>query len=103
MVPNAKEALGRQPESLEKQTFPITLDNNPEAQRQESRELLNKLTDRLTLIAGWRDQLQVEINRSELLLELGLLDEQRLDALTRRVRFFSHACNALGDTWGGRE
>jgi hypothetical protein len=108
MVPNAKEALGLAPESLETrfQTRTIPDSRNPEsAQRfhDGARQKRDELTDKLALIADWRDQLQVEIRRSELLLELGLLDEQRLHALTRRVRFFSDACNALADTLGGRE
>src|SRR5262245_39211581 len=92
-------ALRVEPESLEDFETRTVPDNR----NAEARQRLNELTDRLALIADWKDQLHAELKRNELLLELGLLDEQRLKALMKRVRFFSEACNALGDTLGGRE
>jgi hypothetical protein len=69
MLAKKVEALGRQPESLEREIGTVwnTSDSESPNQRQDARQRLNELTDKLALLADWRDQLQTEINRSDLL------------------------------------
>jgi hypothetical protein len=64
---------------------------------QEARESLERLTNQLSTMANWRDQLQVEINNS-----YALLDSEQFDALTKRVRLFSEVADTLCDMLGRR-
>jgi hypothetical protein len=71
--------------------------SKPEARRQEVREDLTRLTDQLSLMAHWREQLQAEIDDNHT-----FLDAERFDSLTRRVRLFCEAADSICDTLGGR-
>jgi hypothetical protein len=63
---------------------------------------LEQLTDELSDMADWRDQLTVEIRRVELLWDLGLLTDTHVGGLTRQVRVWCDAANALADRMAGR-
>jgi hypothetical protein len=64
---------------------------------------LNQLTWDLGDMAGWLERLRVEIRRSELLFDLGLLTESQLDGLKRRVALWRAAAKAaLAEQMPGR-
>ena len=69
-----------------------------EAKRREARESLERLTNQLSTMANWRDQLQVEINDS-----YALLDSEQFDSLTKRVRLFSEVADTLCGILGRRQ
>jgi hypothetical protein len=56
---------------------------------------LERLADRLETLCDWRDQIETQIRRAELLFELGLLDDAVLKKLTRRVRLWCDTANTL--------
>jgi hypothetical protein len=62
---------------------------------------VDQLTDNLEIMADWFDRLRVEIRRANLLWDLGLLTEQHLDGLARRVAIWREAAEALADTIPG--
>jgi hypothetical protein len=95
-----KEAPRREPEDLDKKLGCANqqLNSKPEARRQEARANLERFTDQLAVMAHWCEQLKAELKDVYV-----LLDSERFDSLTRRIRLFCEAAEALCDTLGGRQ
>jgi len=95
-----KEAPRREPEDLDKKLGCENqrLNSKPEARRQEARANLERFTDQLAVMAHWCEQLKAELKDVYV-----ILDSERFDSLTRRIRLFCEAADALCDTLGGRE
>ena len=62
---------------------------------------LEQLTEELSLMADWRDQVRGETQRAEILFRLGLLTQAHLDNLKRRVALWREAAKSLGESIPG--
>lgn len=51
--------------------------------------------DQVEVLTDWKVALETEIKRADVLDELGLLEDQALDVLTRRIRLWRNAVDAL--------
>jgi hypothetical protein len=60
-----------------------------------SAEVLNPISDRLEIIADWRDQIERHVNRARLIDELGLLNSAAIQSMEDRVWMFCEAAEAL--------
>jgi hypothetical protein len=71
---------------------------NAETTLRESRcQEAHHFLDRVDLLDDWKHGLDIQVRRAELLSELGLLDEQAIEALEWRVGIWRDAVSAFGD------
>jgi hypothetical protein len=63
--------------------------------RKSNWEEAHHFLDNVDLLDDWRCGLVVQVKRAELLHELGLLDEQAMESLTRRVGIWRLAVSAM--------
>jgi hypothetical protein len=64
--------------------------------------VIEHLTNRLEILCDWRDQLDVQLRRAELLNELGLLDDDMREQLEHRVCLWCDAADTLAGSLDGR-
>ena len=66
-----------------------------------TRDELRQLTDRLEIIADWKQDIQTRIDRAQLCFELIGLSEERHAELIREGTALKRLCRSLADRVGG--
>jgi hypothetical protein len=97
MSAQTKGTLRLQPDSPDNEIAVPSTDKS-QTRKQEARKNLERFIDQLAVMAHCREQLKAELNDVYV-----LLDSERFDSLTRRIRLFREVVDALCDMLGRRK